>query len=162
MMSGSSSGVDWCHDHERDPLAAGRCVSKNLYINDADEKRKRVEALVRIQLGDNRLLGTLASKGIKVISKPSKKRQSVKNMDCKCGVQKKSETTCVIKGMCVYIHDIILIRDSISSVHPSWNSSVPLQSDSVADCIDKVSRSIFWLFFCVFWLPTNPKAPFDG
>ncbi|KAI9493263.1 hypothetical protein BDB00DRAFT_381939 [Zychaea mexicana] len=73
--------VDWYHNHEQDPLTAGRCVAKNLYINDADEKRKRVECLVRIQLGDGSLLGTLASKGIKVISKPSKKRQSVKNME---------------------------------------------------------------------------------
>lgn len=74
-------GLDWSHNHEHDPLAAGRCVAKNLHINDADEKRKRVECLVRIQLGDGVLLGTLASKGIKVISKPSKKRQSVKNME---------------------------------------------------------------------------------
>ncbi|KAG2228214.1 hypothetical protein INT45_011006, partial [Circinella minor] len=73
--------VDWYHNHEQDPLMAGRCVAKNLYINDADEKRKRVECLIRIQLGDGSLLGTLASKGIKVISKPSKKRQSVKNME---------------------------------------------------------------------------------
>ena len=73
--------VDWYHNHEQDPLTAGRCVAKNLYINDADEKRKRVECLIRIQLGDGSLLGTLASKGIKVISKPSKKRQSVKNME---------------------------------------------------------------------------------
>lgn len=77
----SHDGFDWSHNHEHDPLAAGRCVAKNLHINDADEKRKRVECLVRIQLGDGVLLGTLASKGIKVISKPSKKRQSVKNME---------------------------------------------------------------------------------
>jgi hypothetical protein len=57
------------------------CVSKHLHINDADEKRKRVEVLVKITLGNGNLLGTLASKGIKVISKPSKKRQSVKNIE---------------------------------------------------------------------------------
>ncbi|KAL0076108.1 hypothetical protein F4703DRAFT_1743939 [Phycomyces blakesleeanus] len=60
---------------------SGKCVSKQLHINDADEKRKRVEVLVKIQLGNGLILGTLASKGIKVISKPSKKRQSAKNMD---------------------------------------------------------------------------------
>jgi hypothetical protein len=62
---------------------SGRCVSKQLYINDADEKRKRVEVLAKIQLGNGVPLGTFPSKGIKVISKPSKKRQSVKNMECK-------------------------------------------------------------------------------
>ncbi|KAM3589377.1 hypothetical protein VKS41_000244 [Umbelopsis sp. WA50703] len=64
-----------------DPVVSGKCVSKQLYINDADEKRKRVECLVKIQLANGFNLGTLASKGIKVISKPSKKRQSVKNME---------------------------------------------------------------------------------
>ncbi|RCH99983.1 hypothetical protein CU097_007461 [Rhizopus azygosporus] len=59
----------------------GRCVSKQLYINDADEKRKRVEVLAKVQLGNGLHLGTFQSKGIKVISKPSKKRQSVKNME---------------------------------------------------------------------------------
>lgn len=62
---------------------SGRCVSKQLYINDADEKRKRVEVLAKIQLGNGLQLGTFPSKGIKVISKPSKKRQSIKNMECK-------------------------------------------------------------------------------
>ncbi|KAI9029692.1 beta-trefoil DNA-binding domain-containing protein [Phycomyces nitens] len=62
-------------------IISGKCVSKQLHINDADEKRKRVEVLVKIQLGNGLFLGTLASKGIKVISKPSKKRQSAKNMD---------------------------------------------------------------------------------
>ncbi|GAN11150.1 LAG1-DNAbind-domain-containing protein [Mucor ambiguus] len=60
---------------------SGRCVSKQLYINDADEKRKRVEVLAKIQLGNGLQLGTFPSKGIKVISKPSKKRQSIKNME---------------------------------------------------------------------------------
>ncbi|KAF7727008.1 hypothetical protein EC973_008121 [Apophysomyces ossiformis] len=64
-----------------DTNLSGKCVSKQLHINDADEKRKRVEVMVKIQLGNGVQLGTLASKGIKVISKPSKKRQSVKNME---------------------------------------------------------------------------------
>lgn len=61
----------------------GKCVSKQLHINDADEKRKRVQVMVNIQLANNENIGTFASKGIKVISKPSKKRQSLKNIDCK-------------------------------------------------------------------------------
>ncbi|CAG8795244.1 3617_t:CDS:2, partial [Racocetra fulgida] len=54
---------------------SGKCVSKHLYINDADEKRKRVEVLVNIQSPMGHDFGTFASKPIKVISKPSKKRQ---------------------------------------------------------------------------------------
>ncbi|KAI8338191.1 beta-trefoil DNA-binding domain-containing protein [Chlamydoabsidia padenii] len=59
----------------------GKCVSKHLHINDADEKRKRVQVMVNIRLSNNENIGTFASKGIKVISKPSKKRQSLKNID---------------------------------------------------------------------------------
>lgn len=78
-----SNSVDWYHNHRQELLSAGKCVSKHLYINDADEKRKRVECLIKIQMANGIQLGTLASKGIKVISKPSKKRQSVKNMERK-------------------------------------------------------------------------------
>jgi hypothetical protein len=67
----------------RETSISGKCVSKQLHINDADEKRRRVEVLAKIQLGNGLHLGTLASKGIKVISKPSKKRQSLKNMERK-------------------------------------------------------------------------------
>ncbi|KAI8991978.1 hypothetical protein BDF20DRAFT_79333 [Mycotypha africana] len=64
-----------------EPLAGGRCVLRQLYINDADEKRKKVQCLVEVQLANGLKLGTLSSRGIKVISKPTKKRQSVKNME---------------------------------------------------------------------------------
>ncbi|ORX62561.1 LAG1-DNAbind-domain-containing protein [Hesseltinella vesiculosa] len=75
-----NNGNDWYHNPRSDAMGGGRCVSKQLFINDADEKRKRVECLVKIQ-AQGLWQGTLAGKGIKVISKPSKKRQSVKNMD---------------------------------------------------------------------------------
>jgi hypothetical protein len=71
------------NNNNNNSSVSGRCVSKQLYINDADEKRKRVEVLAKIQLGNGLQLGTFPSKGIKVISKPSKKRQSIKNMECK-------------------------------------------------------------------------------
>lgn len=75
-----------------DVAVAGKSVAKQLFINDADEKRKRVEVLVKVQLAsatgaapnpmtDIKSLGQFGSRGIKVISKPSKKRQSVKNME---------------------------------------------------------------------------------
>ena len=65
---------------------SGRCIGKQLYISDVDEKRRHVEALVSITVPgtspiDRRLLGTFASKPIKVISKPSKKRQSSRNTE---------------------------------------------------------------------------------
>lgn len=73
----------------------GRCVGKQLFISDVDEKKKKVEALVRIVApasgeddgmggGGERVIGTFPSRPIKVISKPSKKRQSAKNLECEC------------------------------------------------------------------------------
>ena len=64
----------------------GRCVGKQLYISDVDEKKKKVEALVKISaagFGDEpeKVIGTFPSRPIKVISKPSKKRQSAKNLE---------------------------------------------------------------------------------
>lgn len=68
----------------------GRCIGKQLFITDYDDRKKKVEALVRVvqpadeQEGEpERLLGVFPSKPIKVISKPSKKRQSAKNLECK-------------------------------------------------------------------------------
>ena len=66
----------------------GRCIGKQLFITDYDDRKKKVEALVRVvqpadeQDGEpERLLGVFPSKPIKVISKPSKKRQSAKNLE---------------------------------------------------------------------------------
>ena len=85
----------------------GNCVSKQLHINDADEKRKRVEVNVKINLGNGIHLGSFASKGIKVISKPSKKRQSVKNMERK--YKQKTKTP-------------FSVTNNNISLHSSWNN----------------------------------------
>ncbi|KAG9018854.1 hypothetical protein FRB90_008967 [Tulasnella sp. 427] len=66
----------------------GRCIGKQLFITDYDDRKKKVEALVRVvqpadeqEAEPERLLGVFPSKPIKVISKPSKKRQSAKNLE---------------------------------------------------------------------------------
>ncbi|KAH9083850.1 hypothetical protein EDB83DRAFT_2309747 [Lactarius deliciosus] len=58
----------------------------DLFISDVDEKKKKVEALVKViaSIGEDepeRVIGTFPSRPIKVISKPSKKRQSAKNLE---------------------------------------------------------------------------------
>jgi len=67
----------------------GRCVGKQLFISDVDEKKKKVEALVKVigSTGEDeaeRVIGVFPSRPIKVISKPSKKRQSAKNLERTC------------------------------------------------------------------------------
>lgn len=66
----------------------GRCVGKQLFISDVDEKKKKVEALVKVTAPASddepeRVIGVFPSRPIKVISKPSKKRQSAKNLERK-------------------------------------------------------------------------------
>ncbi|KAI9251876.1 hypothetical protein BDA99DRAFT_444294 [Phascolomyces articulosus] len=126
-----------------DTTMSAKCVSKHLHINDADEKRKRVEVLVKMQLGNGLQLGTLASKGIKVISKPSKKRQSVKNMEL-----------CIHHGTTISLFN--RIRSQTVSTKYLGVSSNGHKGNGNGTCF--VARTGSWDPF-VIWIVDTSRAP---
>ncbi|CEP06970.1 hypothetical protein [Parasitella parasitica] len=121
----------------------GNCVSKQLHINDADEKRKRVEVYVKVSLGNGIHLGSFASKGIKVISKPSKKRQSVKNMEL-----------CIHHGTTISLFN--RIRSQTVSTKYLGVSTNNGNGNSTGTCF--VARTASWDPF-VIWIVDTARSP---
>ncbi|KAI8337832.1 hypothetical protein EDC96DRAFT_578824 [Choanephora cucurbitarum] len=128
-----NQSIDLYHNPTHELLRSGRVVSKHLFIN--DEKRKRVEAMIRLELANGSQL-SLLSKPIKVISKPSKKRQSVKNMD-----------------LCIHHGTTVSLFNRIRSQTVS-TKYLGVSTESTETCF--VARTTSWDPF-VIWLVDNEE-----
>jgi hypothetical protein len=117
----------------------GRCVGKQLFISDVDEKKKKVEALVKITAPASddepeRVIGVFPSRSIKVISKPSKKRQSAKNLECACFFCPRA-----------FLFELTVFAQCCS-MHQSWLHDIFVPSTTLSDSLHKVSMRV-WLGF---------------
>jgi hypothetical protein len=125
----------------------GRCVGKQLFISDVDEKKKKVEALVKIMapVSDEepeRIIGTFPSKPIKVISKPSKKRQSAKNLERKSNID-----------YFTFYQTLTLA----ASVHKPRFHNIALSQASFPNRLNKIPMCVgFWCFVQRIGRPASP------
>ncbi|XP_067856339.1 recombining binding protein suppressor of hairless-like protein [Heptranchias perlo] len=78
--AGNSQGDALKINFEEQPDSKKFGCAKALYVSDTD-KRKHFRIVLRLFLGNGQEIGTFYSKLIKVISKPSQKKQSIKNAD---------------------------------------------------------------------------------
>ncbi|XP_007909705.1 recombining binding protein suppressor of hairless-like protein [Callorhinchus milii] len=78
--AGNSQGDALKINFEERPDSTRFGCAKALYISDVD-KRKHFQIVLKLLLGNGQEVGTFYSKLIKVISKPSQKKQSIKNAD---------------------------------------------------------------------------------
>ncbi|KAG0910260.1 hypothetical protein G6F60_011341 [Rhizopus arrhizus] len=124
----------------------GNCVSKQLHVSGADEKRRKAQVQVEIRSGQGTPIGTFHSKPIKVISKPSKKRQSVKNMDL-----------CIHHGTTVALFN--RVRAQTISTKYLGVSSLDSQQKDRGTCF--VTRTTSWDPFLIYIvdLSRSPNTP---
>ena len=99
----------------------GRLVARQLHIADSEEKRRWVHVFAKANLAKGIELGEFPSLPVKVISKPSKKRQSAKNSDR------------------IYLLFVFLCSFNSHSLHSSRKYNIIIQSSSIANNQHKVS-----------------------
>nr|XP_043885241.1 recombining binding protein suppressor of hairless-like isoform X2 [Solea senegalensis] len=127
------------------------CTAKTLYISDSD-KRKHFMLSVKMLYGNSANIGVFLSKRIKVISKPSKKKQSLKNADLD-DEESEGEEFSVRDGYIHYGQTVKLVCSVTGMALPRLVIRKVDKQMALMDADDPVSQ----LHKCAFYLKDTDK-----
>ncbi|KAM7366326.1 hypothetical protein PAMP_015775 [Pampus punctatissimus] len=127
------------------------CTAKTLYISDSD-KRKHFMLSVKMFYGNSAEIGVFLSKRIKVISKPSKKKQSLKNADLDDEESEGEEFT-VRDGYIHYGQTVKLVCSVTGMALPRLIIRKVDKQTALLDADDPVSQ----LHKCAFYLKDTER-----
>ncbi|XP_039971994.1 recombining binding protein suppressor of hairless-like protein isoform X2 [Xiphias gladius] len=126
--------------------------AKSLFISDQD-KRKHFRLLLRIFLGNRQEVGSFQSRMIKVISKPSQKRQSMKNADLCISSCSRVALFNRLRSQTVSTRYLSVDRGAFVASARQWTAfTITMVEDQRADQGDFVLSEGFICYGCVVQL----------
>ncbi|XP_075939630.1 recombining binding protein suppressor of hairless-like protein [Anarhichas minor] len=126
--------------------------AKSLFISDQD-KRKHFCLLLRLFLGNRQEVGSFQSRMIKVISKPSQKRQSMKNADLCISSCSRVALFNRLRSQTVSTRYLSVDRGAFIASARQWSAfTITLVGDQRADQGDFVRSEGFICYGCVVQL----------
>ncbi|KAG7236878.1 hypothetical protein INR49_000182 [Caranx melampygus] len=138
--------------------------AKSLFISDQD-KRKHFRLLLRLFLGNRQEVGSFQSRMIKVISKPSQKRQSMKNADLEGQRADQGDFVlsegficygCVVQLVCT--ESGLALPPMIGSVLWLWSTLKVIRKVNKQYAILDVDEPVSQLHKCAFQFRDIPHA----
>ncbi|XP_023254701.1 recombining binding protein suppressor of hairless-like protein [Seriola lalandi dorsalis] len=126
--------------------------AKSLFISDQD-KRKHFRLLLRLFLGNRQEVGSFQSRMIKVISKPSQKRQSMKNADLCISSCSRVALFNRLRSQTVSTRYLSVDRGAFVASARQWTAfTITMVEDQRADQGDFVLSEGFICYGCVVQL----------
>ncbi|KAK5913142.1 hypothetical protein CesoFtcFv8_002955 [Champsocephalus esox] len=126
--------------------------AKSLFISDQD-KRKHFCLLLRLFLGNRQEVGSFQSRMIKVISKPSQKRQSMKNADLCISSCSRVALFNRLRSQTVSTRYLSVDRGAFIASAKQWTAfTIMLVEDQRNDHVDFVLSEGFICYGCVVQL----------
>uniref|UniRef100_A0A3B4U7A6 Recombination signal binding protein for immunoglobulin kappa J region like n=1 Tax=Seriola dumerili TaxID=41447 RepID=A0A3B4U7A6_SERDU len=137
---------------DEQPNSGMFACAKSLFISDQD-KRKHFRLLLRLFLGNRQEVGSFQSRMIKVISKPSQKRQSMKNADLCISSCSRVALFNRLRSQTVSTRYLSVDRGAFVASARQWTAfTITMVEDQRADQGDFVLSEGFICYGCVVQL----------